>query len=71
MLVGILFQLPSGLANGGILTFASSTTNDTETTYANGFGAASSLVSVSIGLTWVIVHAGYLSGYLTMLLLPS
>ncbi len=37
MLVGILFQLPSGLSNGGILSFAATTQSDTATTYTSGF----------------------------------
>ena len=67
-----MFQLPSGLANGGLLTFASQSNNDTisSTTdsgtvgasYGAGFGVALQLVSVSIGLTvgllarWVPLH---------------
>jgi hypothetical protein len=56
-----MFQLPSGLGNGGLLTFASQSNNATDTTsnssltvgqsYGAGFGVALQLVSVSIGLT--------------------
>ncbi|CAE6542804.1 unnamed protein product [Rhizoctonia solani] len=52
MITGILFQLPSGLANGGLLSFAS-TNNSVGATYsyATGFQVAEQLVSVAIGLT--------------------
>ncbi|QRW10061.1 pheromone-regulated membrane protein [Ceratobasidium sp. AG-Ba] len=52
MITGILFQLPSGLSNGGLLSFAS-TNNDAGATYsyATGFRVAEQLVSVAIGLT--------------------
>ncbi|GBE85956.1 Pheromone-regulated membrane protein [Sparassis crispa] len=64
MITGILFQLPSGLANGGLFTFASNETSGTNSsmTYMSGFDTAMQLVSVSIGLTvglgisLVIVH---------------
>ncbi|KZS95158.1 DUF1212-domain-containing protein [Sistotremastrum niveocremeum HHB9708] len=62
MITGIMFQLPSGLGNGGLLTFASQEqTNSTTTTgggssattasYEAGFQVALQLVSVAIGLT--------------------
>ncbi|ORY28518.1 hypothetical protein BCR39DRAFT_535068 [Naematelia encephala] len=47
---GILFQLPSGLANGGIFSFAAETTSSTQA-YSDGFSVAEQLVSVAIGLT--------------------
>ncbi|CAE6488452.1 unnamed protein product [Rhizoctonia solani] len=52
MITGILFQLPSGLANGGLLSFAS-TNNSVGATYsyATGFQVAEQLVSVAVGLT--------------------
>ncbi|KAJ1303941.1 hypothetical protein OPQ81_008352 [Rhizoctonia solani] len=52
MITGILFQLPSGLANGGLLSFAS-TNNSVGATYsyATGFRVAEQLVSVAVGLT--------------------
>ncbi|CAE7083162.1 unnamed protein product [Rhizoctonia solani] len=52
MITGILFQLPSGLANGGLLSFAS-TNNSVGSTYsyATGFQVAEQLVSVAVGLT--------------------
>ncbi|TFK51186.1 DUF1212-domain-containing protein [Heliocybe sulcata] len=53
MITGILFQLPSGLGNGGLLTFASQQTSGSSsaTSYLSGFQTALQLVSVSIGLT--------------------
>ncbi|EIW73697.1 hypothetical protein TREMEDRAFT_25485, partial [Tremella mesenterica DSM 1558] len=46
---GILFQLPSGLANGGIFNFAAEQ-NGTQA-WSDGFDVAEQLVSVAIGLT--------------------
>jgi uncharacterized membrane protein YjjP (DUF1212 family) len=53
MITGILFQLPSGLGNGGLLNFASdaSAGSANTTTYLSGFQTALQLVSVGIGLT--------------------
>ncbi|OCH92004.1 DUF1212-domain-containing protein [Obba rivulosa] len=53
MITGILFQLPSGLANGGLFTFASQSVagSNNNTSYLSGFQTALQLVSVSIGLT--------------------
>ncbi|KAL7420196.1 pheromone-regulated protein prm10 [Cryptotrichosporon argae] len=50
MVTGILFQLPSGLSNGGIFSFAADT-GGTTSQYSEGFGVAEQLVSVAIGLT--------------------
>ena len=51
MVVGVLFQLPSGLSNGGLLQLTN--TSDTSSTnfYSSGFTTAESLVEVAIGLT--------------------
>ncbi len=47
---GILFQLPSGLSNGGgLLNFASN--QDSTSAFASGFTVAQSLVEVALGLT--------------------
>ncbi|OBZ72872.1 hypothetical protein A0H81_06707 [Grifola frondosa] len=53
MITGILFQLPSGLANGGLFTFVSQKDSGSSSTssYLSGFQTALQLVSVSIGLT--------------------
>ncbi|KAF8308758.1 DUF1212-domain-containing protein [Clavulina sp. PMI_390] len=51
MITGILFQLPSGLSNGGLLAFASQTQSGSTTSYATGFQTAEQLVQVAIGLT--------------------
>ncbi|KAG8764177.1 hypothetical protein FRC12_008242 [Ceratobasidium sp. 428] len=52
MITGILFQLPSGLSNGGLLSFASSNNEAGATySYATGFQVAEQLVSVAVGLT--------------------
>ncbi|KAI0753996.1 hypothetical protein C8Q80DRAFT_1216283 [Daedaleopsis nitida] len=53
MITGILFQLPSGLANGGLFTFVQRQTDGSATSdsYLSGFRTALQLISVSIGLT--------------------
>ncbi|PVG00329.1 DUF1212-domain-containing protein [Serendipita vermifera] len=51
MITGILFQLPTGLSNGGLLAFASQSTQGSPNTYASGFQVAEQLVSVAVGLT--------------------
>ena len=48
---GILFQLPSGLSNGGIFNFAAESSDGSTTAYSSGFSVAQQLVSVAIGLT--------------------
>lgn len=52
-ITGILFQLPSGLANGGLFTFVQRQESGTATNeaYLSGFQTALQLISVSIGLT--------------------
>ncbi|KAK4046802.1 pheromone-regulated protein prm10 [Microbotryomycetes sp. JL201] len=50
MVAGVLLQLPSGLANGGLLRFAAESSDGTSS-YAAGFQTAQSLVEVAIGLT--------------------
>jgi uncharacterized membrane protein YjjB (DUF3815 family) len=52
--VGILFQLPSGLSNGGIFSFASENQSGSGNAYSDGFQVAEQLVSVAIGLTYVL-----------------
>lgn len=55
----VLFQLPSGLANGGLLQFASAQSSST-VSYSAGFSTAESLVQVAIGLTvGLFVSAAY------------
>ncbi|TXT13524.1 hypothetical protein VHUM_00891 [Vanrija humicola] len=52
MVTGILFQLPSGLSQGGIFSFvADASKNNSAEQYSTGFGVAQQLVSVAIGLT--------------------
>ncbi|BEI86696.1 hypothetical protein CcaverHIS002_0700420 [Cutaneotrichosporon cavernicola] len=60
MVTGILMQLPSGLSQGGLFSFAAAgqaisesngTTGTTTAQYSQGFQVAEQLVSVSIGLT--------------------
>lgn len=62
-ITGILFQLPSGLANGGLLTFAANDNKGQQfQSYQAGFQVVLQLVAVGIGLTVglftsvVIVH---------------
>ncbi|TFK38574.1 hypothetical protein BDQ12DRAFT_712934 [Crucibulum laeve] len=50
MITGILFQLPSGLGTGGLLTYAKEQTSGSTTSYISGFMTAFKLVSVAIGL---------------------
>ncbi|KAF8900860.1 hypothetical protein CPB84DRAFT_1847098 [Gymnopilus junonius] len=51
MITGILFQLPSGLGSGGLLSYASQEAQGSAESYVSGFRTALKLVSVSIGLT--------------------
>ncbi|KAJ7024858.1 hypothetical protein C8F04DRAFT_150859, partial [Mycena alexandri] len=51
MITGILFQVPSGLGNGGLLTYASKQAAGASTAYLSGFQTALQLISVAIGLT--------------------
>ncbi|THG96495.1 hypothetical protein EW026_g5356 [Hermanssonia centrifuga] len=53
MITGILFQLPSGVANGGLFTFVSKQDSGQSSSdvYLSGFQTALQLVSVSVGLT--------------------
>ncbi|KAI0338796.1 DUF1212-domain-containing protein [Trametopsis cervina] len=53
MITGILFQLPSGVANGGLFTFVSKQDagQSSSDVYLSGFQTALQLVSVAIGLT--------------------
>lgn len=69
MVAGVLLQLPSGLANGGLLQFAAESTSDNEqqasTSYSSGFSTAQSLVEVAIGLTvGLFVSAAVVNGVL-------
>ncbi|KAJ7607797.1 hypothetical protein DFH06DRAFT_213696 [Mycena polygramma] len=50
MITGILFQLPSGLGNAGLLTYTSEKTAG-NSSYLSGFQTALQLISVAIGLT--------------------
>jgi uncharacterized membrane protein YjjB (DUF3815 family) len=51
MITGILFQLPSGLSNGGLITFASQSTSGQSNSYLSGFQTALQLISTCIGMT--------------------
>ncbi|KAJ6550865.1 hypothetical protein DFH09DRAFT_925648 [Mycena vulgaris] len=51
MITPILFQVPSGLGNGGLLTYASEKTAGSSTSYLSGFQTALQLISVAVGLT--------------------
>ena len=50
-ITGIMFQLPSGLSNGGLITFASNSTDGDSNSYLSGFQTALQLVSTCIGMT--------------------
>ncbi|KAJ8591269.1 DUF1212-domain-containing protein [Rhizopogon salebrosus TDB-379] len=62
MITSILFQLPSGLGNGGLFNFVSDQTSGSSSSYLSGFNTALQLISTSIGLTvglgisLVVVH---------------
>ncbi|OAX39469.1 DUF1212-domain-containing protein [Rhizopogon vinicolor AM-OR11-026] len=62
MITGILFQLPSGLGNGGLFNFVSDQTSGSSSSYSSGFDTALQLISTGIGLTvglgisLVVVH---------------
>ncbi|GAC94744.1 hypothetical protein PHSY_002317 [Pseudozyma hubeiensis SY62] len=57
---GILYQLPSGLSNGGgLLNFANQ--SDSSSAFASGFTVAQSLVEVALGLTVGLFAATVLS----------
>lgn len=51
MITGILFQVPSGLGNGGLLNFVSDQTSGSSSSYISGFRTGLQLISVAIGLT--------------------
>ncbi|KAG2346252.1 DUF1212-domain-containing protein [Suillus weaverae] len=51
MITGILFQLPSGLGNGGLFNFVVDQTSGSSSSYLSGFNTALQLISTSIGLT--------------------
>lgn len=50
MITGILFQVPSGLGVGGLLSYASEQAAGSGMSYISGFRSALKLVSVAIGL---------------------
>ena len=53
-ITAILFQLPSGVANGGLFSFVSASDDDGQSSnevYLSGFQTALQLVSVGLGLT--------------------
>jgi uncharacterized membrane protein YjjB (DUF3815 family) len=50
-ITGVLFQVPSGLANGGLLAFSNESLAGSSASYSQGFSVAEQLVSVAIGLT--------------------
>ncbi|ESK97089.1 pheromone-regulated membrane protein prm10 [Moniliophthora roreri MCA 2997] len=51
MITGILFQVPSGLGNNGLLVFVSQQSSGSSESYLSGFQTALQLISVAIGLT--------------------
>lgn len=56
---GILYQLPSGLSNGGgLLNFANSNSGDA---FASGFSVAQSLIEVALGMTVGLFAASVLT----------
>lgn len=61
--VGVLFQLPSGLSNGGSLLNFADTNNSSQASFSSGFQVAQSLVEVALGLT-VGLYAATVMAYL-------
>jgi len=64
MITGILFQVPSGLGNNGLVVFVSQRTNSTSSdsdAYLSGFDTSLQLISVAIGLTIGLGIALFLS----------
>ncbi|KAK7053318.1 pheromone-regulated protein prm10 [Paramarasmius palmivorus] len=51
MITGILFQVPSGLGNNGLLVFVSQQSAGSSESYLSGFQTALQLIAVAIGLT--------------------
>ncbi|KAJ7642254.1 DUF1212-domain-containing protein [Roridomyces roridus] len=50
MITGMLFQLPSGLGDGGLLNYASDTTGGSPTSLLAGFQTGLQLVGVGVGM---------------------
>ncbi|GAA5931937.1 hypothetical protein JCM10213_005896 [Rhodosporidiobolus nylandii] len=51
MIVGLFVQLPSGLANGGLISFAQSSTSRTSNHFSSAVNAAAGIVRVIVGIT--------------------
>ncbi|KAG7092611.1 hypothetical protein E1B28_008954 [Marasmius oreades] len=51
MITGILFQVPSGLGNNGLLVFVDQQSSGSSESYLSGFQTALQLISVALGLT--------------------
>ncbi|GAA5972844.1 hypothetical protein JCM11641_003968 [Rhodosporidiobolus odoratus] len=51
MIVGLFVQLPSGLANGGLLSFAQTSTRRTSSNFSSAVNAAAGLIRTTVGVT--------------------
>ncbi|BGP11479.1 pheromone-regulated protein prm10 [Rhodotorula toruloides] len=51
MIVGIFIQLPSGLANGGLLRFASDSATSQSNSFSTAVDSAAGLIRVAVGMT--------------------
>ncbi|GAA5897876.1 hypothetical protein JCM6882_005102 [Rhodosporidiobolus microsporus] len=51
MIVGLFVQLPSGLANGGLISFAQNATRRTGNNFGAAIAAAGGLIRVTVGIT--------------------
>ncbi|GEM11063.1 hypothetical protein Rt10032_c13g5080 [Rhodotorula toruloides] len=51
MIVGIFVQLPSGLANGGLLRFASDSATSQSNSFSTAVDSAAGLIGVAVGMT--------------------
>ncbi|KAF5367346.1 hypothetical protein D9615_010265 [Tricholomella constricta] len=59
MVIGILFQPPSGVGSGGFLNYLSSHTQEDASSYLSRFETALKLISIAIGL----IRLGHLPGF--------
>ncbi|GAA6034662.1 hypothetical protein JCM8097_001104 [Rhodosporidiobolus ruineniae] len=51
MIVGLFVQLPSGLANGGLISFAQNSTRRTANNFSTAISAAAGLIRTIVGIT--------------------
>ncbi|CED84544.1 Domain of unknown function DUF3815 [Phaffia rhodozyma] len=65
MVVGVLFQLPSGLTNGGLLAYVRDSTAGTSAKYyTDAFEAAGQIIQIAVGMTVGLFSSTALIGLL-------